>query len=149
MGTSFDGDPTDAILDSLDEAGAIDAVASASEPLSLVTAMFTLDSETVEDATERGTALVRDAFRNAGIDALSKVSVEERQASETLDLLDREVSATEIAHATGLSRERIRQLCTSATFPAPIRRLGRSSLWRWRDVSHFFATRGSRDVRSR
>lgn len=139
----FAGDPTDAILDSLDTSEAIDAVASASEPLALVTAAFTLDAESLEAATERGTALLRDAFAAAGIDPLSKITIEDSRTTEILEALDCEVSGAEIARAAGLSRERVRQLCEFATFPRPVRKLGRSALWRWRDVAHFFAARGT------
>jgi hypothetical protein len=142
-GTGFEGDPTDAILDSLDASGAIDAVASASEPLSLVTATFTLDAESLEAASELGTALVREAFAAAGIDRLSKLTVEDSTATEILEALECEVSGAEIARAAGLSRERIRQLCESAAFPEPVRKLGRSALWRWKDVAPFFASRGT------
>jgi predicted DNA-binding transcriptional regulator AlpA len=142
-GVGFEGDPTDAILDSLDALGAIDAVASASEPLSLVSAMFTLDAENVESAIERGTAFLRDAFWAAGIDSLSRVTVEDIQATKVLELLECEVSGAEVARAAGLSRERIRQLCDSPMFPSPVRKQGRSVLWRWRDVADFFARRGT------
>jgi predicted DNA-binding transcriptional regulator AlpA len=145
VGSEFSGDPTDSILDILDASGvAVDAVASASESLALVSAMFTLDAASVEEATERGTALLRKAFSDAGIEQLSKISVEDAETIRMLELLDREVSGTEVARATGLSRERVRQLCEMSSFPAPVRRLGRSALWRWRDIAEFFTRRGTR-----
>lgn len=140
-GRQFEGDPTDAVLDFLEDAGAIDAVSSASASLSRVSAMFTLDANDIDSATTRGAKMLRQAFAAVAVE-LSGLSITEQSAAGVIDLLDVEVSGTEIARASGISRERVRQLASHSDFPEPVRYLGRSALWRWDEVADYFACRG-------
>ena len=47
------------------------------------------------------------------------------------------VSAAEIARRLSLTRERVRQLAATETFPTPLGRIGRSHIWRWADVERW------------
>ncbi len=47
------------------------------------------------------------------------------------------VAAADIARELELSQERIRQLAAKKSFPKPIGKLGRSRIWRWRDVERW------------
>jgi hypothetical protein len=143
-------DPSDVILDSLDAAGAIDAVASANLPVGFVSAMFTLDANGPEDASGRGTHMLSEAFSAAKLPAhLSRVCVDDARAVETLEDFERRVSAADIARMHGLTRERIRQLAKQKDFPAPVGRLGKSALYRLREVEAFFLRRKVSSGRSK
>ena len=132
-------DPTDAILDALDAAGAIDAVASASIATGFVSAMFTIDEPAgTATSASRGAAMAAKAFRAAGLGEPSRVTVVRTGDAEAIEDLELTVSAADLARELHVTRERIRQLTALEGFPAPVRRVGRSDLYRRADVYEFW-----------
>lgn len=51
------------------------------------------------------------------------------------------VGAAEVAALAGLTRQRVHQLASQASFPAVAARVGKRSLWRRRDVQDWLASR--------
>jgi predicted DNA-binding transcriptional regulator AlpA len=47
------------------------------------------------------------------------------------------VIAADIADRLGISRQRVNVLTSSAGFPKPIGKLGRSSVWRWKGIENW------------